>query len=244
MFKNKANLEPSKTKVQPWIGFWSALLMAAVNLWFYAAFLPYSSQWSAPWPGIGAYATSFQSGPFLAWIIPAFILPLVILIMMVSIHRTAEEDKRIWSLLGVVFAIAYTAVVTTFYYIQMTVIPFHLANGTMDNLSLWLFAYHYPHNIFGAIEGIGYGFLTISVIFAAQVFRNGKLQQWVRWTFVGLGIGVFALFINPLFILPPALGAIMGLVGLVLGILAPVLLAIHFRRSRYNLQNQDINKLP
>jgi hypothetical protein len=217
--------------------------MAAVNLWFYAAFLPYSSQWSAPWPGIVAYATSFQSGPFLAWIIPAFILPPVILIMMVSIHWTAEGEKRIWSLLGVVFATAYTAVVTTFYYIQMTIIPFHLANGTTDNLSLWLFAYHYPHNIFGAIEGIGYGFLAISVIFAAQVFRSGNLQRWVYWTFVGLGISVLALFINPLFTLPTALGVIMGLAGLVLGVLAPVLLAILFRKRQRGLINQDIKQL-
>jgi hypothetical protein len=244
MFKKIAIPEPSETKVQYRIGFWSALLMAAVNLWFYAAFLPYSSQWNAPWSGIDAYSASFQSGPFLAWIIPAFILPPVILIMMVSIHRITEGEKRIWSLLGVVFAIAYTAVVTTFYYIQMTIIPFHLANGTTDNLSLWLFAYHYPHNIFGAIEGIGYGFLAISVIFAAQVFRNGKLQQWVRWTFVGLGIGVIALFVNPLFMLPTALGVIMGLVGLVLGIVAPVLLAILLHKSRYNLKNRDMSRLP
>jgi hypothetical protein len=240
MFKNKATLETSETKIQYRIGFWSALLMAAINLWFYAAFLPYSSLWNALWPGIDAYAASFQSGPFLAWIIPAFILPPVILILMVSIHRTAEGEKRIWSLLGVVFAITYVAVVTTFYYIQMTIIPFHLANGTTENLSLWLFAYHYPHNIFGAVEGVGYGFLAMSVIFAAQVFRNGKLQQWVRWTFFGLGIGVFALFINPLFTLPTLLGVIMGLAGLVLGLLAPVLLAILFSQRHSNLTNQGI----
>jgi hypothetical protein len=235
----KATLKPSVTKLQYKIGFWSALLMAAVNLWFYAAFLPYSSLWNTPWPGIGAYAASFQSGPFLAWIVPAFILPPVIMIMIVSIHRTAEEEKHIWSLLGVVFAIAYTAVVTTFYYIQMTVIPFHLANGTTEGLSLWLFAYHYPHNIFGAIEGIGYGFLATSVLFAAQVFRNGKLQQWVRWTFVGLGISVFALFVNPLFTLPMAIGVIMGIAGLVFGVLAPVLLAILFRRSQHSVTNRE-----
>jgi hypothetical protein len=224
--------EASRTKVEYKIGFWSALLMAIVNLWFYAAFLPYSSVWQAIWPGISSYAASFQSGPFLAWIVPAFLLPPIILIMMVSVHRTTAREKGIWSLLGMVFAMAYTAVVTTFYYIQMTTIPFHLANGTTEGLSLWLFAYYYPHNIFGAIEGIGYGFLAISVIFTGLVFRGGKLQQWVRWTFIGLGISVSALFINPLFTLPAALGMISGLVGLVLGILAPVLLAILFRRSQ------------
>jgi hypothetical protein len=235
MFSNQADVDPSRTGIQYRVGFWSALLMAAVNLWFYAAFLPYSSQWSAPWAGIGPYAASFRSGPFLAWMIPAFILPPVILFMMVSIHRTVQAEKRLWSLLAVVFATAYTAVVTSFYYLQMTVIPFNLANGYTDDLSLWLFAYHYPHNIFGAIEGIGYGFLALSVIFAALVFRTGKLQLWVRWTFIGLGVSVLALFINPLFTLPAVLGAIMGLAGLLSGVLAPVLLAFLFHQRRSSL---------
>ena len=221
-------------KVNYKIGFWSSLLMAIVNLWFYAAFLPYSSSWNAPWPGIKAYAESFQIGPFLAWIVPAFILPPVILTMMVSIHRTEAEEKRIWSLLGVVFATAYMSIMMTFYYIQMTVIPFHLSNGTAEGLPLWLFSYHYPHNIFGAVEGVGYGFLAISVILSAQVFRSGKLQHWVYWTFVGLGISILALFVNPLLTLPAALGLTLGIAGLLFGILAPILLAVLFRRNQIN----------
>lgn len=215
------------------VGFWAALLMAAANLWFYAAFLPYSSHWNAPWPGIGAYAASFRSGPFLAWVVPAFILPLVFVTMIVSVHHWAGRERRIWSLMGGAFAVAYAAVMTPFYYIQMTVIPFHLANGTTEGLSLWLFSYHYPHNIFAAIEGVGYGFLGISVLCAAQVFRSGKLQGWVRWTFAGLGVSVFALFINPLWTLPMILGVAAGLAGLVLGVLAPLLLAVLFRKSQY-----------
>jgi hypothetical protein len=222
----------SSVKAQYRIGFWSALMMAGINLWFYAAFLPYSSLWSASWPGIDAYAASFQPGPFMAWIVPAFLLPVAILVMMVSIHLWAKKEEHVWSLTGVAFAVAYAAVLMPFYYIQMTVIPFHLANGTTDGLTLWLFAYHYPHNIFGAIEGVGYGFLTTSVLFSAQVFHSGKLQQWVRWTFVGLGVCVFALFINPLFTLPVVLGLITGIGGLVLGVLAPLLLAVLFYRTR------------
>jgi hypothetical protein len=219
-----------KAEVQYRVGFWSALLMAIINLWFYAAFLPYSSIWQASWPGIDTYATTFQSGPFLAWIVPAFLLPPVILIMIVSVHLSSNKEKRLWSLLSLVFAATYMAVMTTFYYIEMTILPFHLANGTTDGLSLWIFAYYYPHNIFGAIEGIGYGFLAASVICLAQVYRNGKLQKWVSWTFMVLGISVIALFINPLFSLPTVLGVSCGIIGLITGILAPVLLAILFKK--------------
>ena len=213
------------------LGFWSALSVAVTNLWFYAAFLPYGSAWSAPWPGIAAYAASFRSQPFLTWVIPSFLLPSIVLLLMVSLHRWAAEERRLWSLLALAFAAVYAAVLTPFYYIQMTVVPYHLAQGTTEGLSLWLFAYHYPHNVFGALEAVGYGLFGLSCIFAAQVFRGGKLEQWVHWTFVGLGVSVMGLFINPLFPLPGILGYVDGLAGLVLGVLAPGLLAFLFRRS-------------
>jgi hypothetical protein len=220
------------TRVVYRVGFWSGLAAALTNLWFYAAFIPYGSEWSAPWPGMAAYAASFKPGPFLAWVVPSFLLPPIFLTMMVSIHRWATREKQLWSLMAVVFAVVYTVALTPFYYIQMTVIPYHLANGTTEGLSLWLFAYHYPHNIFGALEGVGYGFLGASSLVVAQVFRSGRLQQWARWSFIGLGVSVLALFINPLVTLPSVLGLIAGAVGLILGVLAPVLVAILFWRSK------------
>jgi len=231
--------EQDNRKLAAVIGFWSALLMAMTNLWFYVTFLPYGPVWSAPWPGMAAYAASFQSTPFLVWVIPSFLLPSVVLVMMVSMHKWAAKERQLWSLLAVAFATVYAAVLTPFYYIQMTVVPYHLVQGTTEGLSLWLFAYHYPHNIFGALEGIGYGLLGVSLFFAAQVFRSGRLQQWVRWTFIGLGASVAALFINPLFPLPTVLGMVAGLAGLILGVLAPVLLAFVFRRDMFPSSTMD-----
>jgi hypothetical protein len=232
--------EQNNRRLAAVIGFWSALLMAITNLWFYVAFLPYSPVWSAPWPGMAAYAASFQSKPFLKWVIPSFLLPSVVLVMMISVNKWAAKERQPWSLLAVAFATLYAAVLTPFYYIQMTVVPYHLIQGTTEGLSLWLFAYHYPYNIFGAFEGIGYGLLGVSLFFAAHVFRSGRLQQWVRWTFIGLGASVFALFINPLFPLPNALGLGAGLAGLILGVLAPVLLACVFRRDIIPSSKMDI----
>ncbi|HEX2981205.1 MAG TPA: hypothetical protein VHO48_13130 [Anaerolineaceae bacterium] len=212
-------------------GFWSALGMAITNLWFYAAFIPYAPAWNAPWPGIAAYATSFQVRPFLQWVIPAFLLPPIVLFMMVSAHRWVREARKVWSLMAVLFAVMYTAVLVPFYYIQITVVPYHLAQGTTEGLPLWLFSFYYPHNIFGAMEGVGYGLLGCSLLCAANAFRDGRLQRWVRLTFVGLGVSVLALFINPIYPLPTALGVGSGFAGLLLGVVAPVLLAILFRGS-------------
>ncbi len=214
------------------VGFWSALLMGVTYLWFYAAFLLYSPEWNAPWPGIAAYASSFKPQPFLAWVIPSFLLPSIILVMMVSLYAWAAEDLKLWGLMAVIFAAVSTAVLVPFYYIQMVVLPYHLQAGTTDGLSLWLFAYHYPHNIFGAMEGAGWGVLAVALIFAAQVFRSGRLQHWISWTFVVLGVSCLGLFINPLFPLPTFLGALAGLAGVVSGVVGPILLAILLRPSQ------------
>jgi hypothetical protein len=58
------------------IGFWSSLLTAILNLWWLIAFIIYQPILQAPWSGIDSYAESFKQLPFLAWVIPCFLLPL------------------------------------------------------------------------------------------------------------------------------------------------------------------------
>jgi hypothetical protein len=215
------------------IGFWAALLTAVLNLWFFIAFVPNQPILVAPWQGLAAYTASFQPLPFLAWIVPCFFLAPMILTMMTCLHAWAQKEKQTWSLLALVFAVVYATLLSANYYIQMTVVRHHLVNGTTEGLSLWLFGYHSPYNIPQALEAVGYGFLCVSSLFAAQVFEGGKLQQWVRWSFVGTGLSGLVYPISLLFPLPGVL-ALVDLVALgVLLILAPVLLALLFQRSKY-----------
>jgi len=55
-----------------------------------------------------AYADNFLAEPFLAWIIPCFLLTLCFLTVMACIHTLTSEEKKLWSLLALVSAIAYT----------------------------------------------------------------------------------------------------------------------------------------
>ena len=119
------------------------------------------------------------------------------------------------------------------YYIQMTVIRQNLVNGTTEGLSLWLFGYHNPYNLPQALEAVGYGFLSVSFLFAAPIFEGGKLQQWVRWTFVGFGLSGLVYPISLLFPLPPVLILVDGAALAFLLTLAPVLLALLFQRNKY-----------
>jgi hypothetical protein len=214
------------------IGFWAALLTAVLNLWFFLAFVPNQPMLVAPWHGLAAYASSFQPLPFLAWIVPCFFLAPMVLTMMTCLHVWAQKEKQTWSLLALVFAVVYATLLSANYYIQMTVIQHHLVNGTTDGLSLWLYAYHYPYNIPGALEAVGYGFVCVSFLCAAQVFGRGKLQQWVRWTFVGIGLCGLVYPISLLFPLPPVLILVDIGAEAVLLTLAPVLLSLLFQRSK------------
>ncbi len=113
----------------------------------------------------------------------------------------------------------------------MTVVSHNLVTKTTEGLSLWLYAYNLPYNIPLALEGVGYGFMGISALFAALVFGRGKLQQWVRWTFVGFAISGLVLPISLLVALPGIIIPLsLGVNGLLLT-LAPVLLAVVFKRA-------------
>jgi hypothetical protein len=179
--------------------------------------------------GMASYAASFQLLPFLAWIVPAFLLAPTIPTMMACLHGWTAREKQIWSMLALVFAGVYAAVLAPLYYIEMTVVPYHLANGTTEGLALWLYEYHYPFNIPGALEAVGYVIVSLSFLFASQVFGRGRLQRWLRWTFVGYGLSGLPVFVDPLFRLPPFILLPDALANALFGILAPVLLAVLFR---------------
>jgi len=215
-------------------GFWAAPLTAALNVWYLIAFGLYQPILFAPWHGLTAYAASFQPLPRLSWVVPCFFLAPVFLITMTCLHVWAGEEKQMWSLLAVVFAVVYATLLSANYYIQMTVDQHHLLTGTTDGLSLWLYGYHNPYNIPAALAGVGYGFMCVSFLFAAQVFGRGRLERWVRWTFIGTGLTGLVVFIGPLVRVPLVFLLVDGVAGGLFLTLAPVLLAVLFQRSKHN----------
>jgi len=213
------------------IGFWSSLLTAILNLWYLFAFIIYQPILHAPWSGIDSYAESFKQIPFLAWVIPCFLLTLAFLTMIITIYTLVEEENKIWSFFALVFAVIYTAILSTNYYIQMTVVRHNLIYKMTEGISLWLYANYYPYTIPGALEGVGYLFMCLSFLCVSKVFRQGKLEHWIRWLFIAAGISGLVVFTDPLFKLPIILTLIdLGIAGIVLTI-GPALLAVRFRRK-------------
>jgi len=186
----------------PKIWFWSSFLTAILNFWFLIAFALYQPILYAPWSGIDSYAESFKQLPFLAWVIPCFLLTLTFLTMIITIYILADEENKIWSLFALVFAVIYTTILSTNYYIQMAVVQHNLIHKMTDEMSLWLYANYYPYTIPGALEGVGYLFMCLSFLFVSKVFSQGKLERWIRWLFIATGISGLFVFTDPLFKLP------------------------------------------
>lgn len=229
-------------KIAAKIGFWSAILATILNIWFYIAYGLYQSIQLAPWHGLTDYVESFQPFPLLVWVVPCLILAPIILIMVSCLHFWVDEDKRIWSFFAVIFSIIYTTLVSLNYYIQLTVVQYNLINRNAEGLSLWLYAYPYPRSFPGAFEGVAYGFMCISWLFAAQAFSNQKLQKWTQRLFIGTGITGLVVFIDPIFRLPMAFLMVDGVFGAIFLSLATVFLAIVFWRDLYSSRSLDTNQ--
>jgi len=172
------------------IGFWSAILTTIWTIWFILAFGYYMSSLPSEWPGIEAFAASFEPIPYIAWVIPCLLLALTFPVMMSCIHYYAPDDKKIWSLLGLVFAVMYGAILATNYWLLLTVVRESLLSGYTEGLE-W-FVIGSPHSITNTIEGIGYGFMGLAAIFVSQVFGGNRLGIWLQRLFIVNGVAGIA----------------------------------------------------
>jgi len=172
------------------IGFWSAILTTIWTIWFILAFGYYMSSLPSEWPGIEAFAASFELIPYVAWVMPCLLLALTFPIMMSCIHYYAPDDKKIWSLLELVFAVMYSAVLAINYWLLLTVVRESLLSGYIEGLE-W-FVIGSPHSITNTIEGIGYGFMGLAAIFVSQVFGGNRLEIWLQRLFIVNGVADIA----------------------------------------------------
>lgn len=172
------------------LGFWSAVLTAVFAAAFFAVGFATPVRY-IPYPYVDGVA-SFIPIDYL-WLYPAFLLAPTFVVLMACIHHYAADDKKIFSRIGLSFALVYAAVITTNYFIQFAVVQPSLLKGETEGLSL--FTMYNPHGIFIGLESLGYLMMNVAFLFAAVVFAGGgRLERAIRWLFVTsfvLGIGSF-----------------------------------------------------
>lgn len=156
------------------VGFWSAVLTAV----FYIGWL------------VGMAASFVLPKPLsdYAPMVPSVFIPFGWVPLIVSVHRWASEERRIFAEIALAFAIMYGALLAMNYFVVLTVtIPHASAGGDVGILAIK------PQSFFLAVEAIGYTCMTLSALFAAFVFKGPGLQRWIYWMLLITGVFVVAL---------------------------------------------------
>jgi hypothetical protein len=210
------------------LGFWSSAVIALLVILMDAGMIlssvlfPMNSITS-----VESYAKSFNSLQMLPFI-PSLILAPMFVIMMLAIHQYASNEKKVLSQLGFSFSLICAAILSLHYYIQLTVVQQGLLNNEIAGL--WQFAAPNPHSFFWTLAALGYGFMGISLLFAAPVF-SAKSERTLKWLLITNGIvGVGFLIGNAIGIF--IVNILASFVWGVLFLIAAILLAKKFRNSQ------------
>jgi lysylphosphatidylglycerol synthetase-like protein (DUF2156 family) len=203
--ENKENIMTSEikafsaTKGTYRLGFWSAVLLTGFAVVAFAAAIatpprsgPFCTKACITYPY--ANAAAFFPRDYL-WMVPAIFMMLLFVILTACIHDCADDDKKVFSRVGLSFAMVSAAVITLDYFIQLTVMQPGLLKGEMEGLAL--FSQYNPHGIFIALEDLGYLMMSLAFLFISVVFARGeRLEHALRWLFVISSLVAFAAFIG------------------------------------------------
>ena len=110
-----------------------------------------------------------------------FLLTLTFLVVMACIHCHAPDERKVFSLVGLSFAIIYATLISVNYFIQLTFVR----QSTFDAS---IFDMTNTHSMMWVIEVLGYFFMGLSTLFAAPVFGSGRIESMIKWLFVANGI--------------------------------------------------------
>ena len=111
----------------------------------------------------------------------SFLLAPAFVAMMVSIHHYAPSEKKVWSQLGLSFAIIYAVMCSLTYYIQLTFVANNYLPVAEEAALPFVFI---PGTPLFAQDMLGYAFMTAATLAAAPVFAGGKLESWIKWLFI------------------------------------------------------------
>ena len=70
------------------------------------------------------------------WMLPAMILVVLYVILVSSIHAHASQQKKVYSQIGLSFALIAAGVLLGDYYVQFSVVPISLMNGQAEGIAL------------------------------------------------------------------------------------------------------------
>lgn len=169
------------------LGFFSSILTVVITTVFFIGGImtPPRSGPFAPAAGVVAYpytnVAAYIPGDYL-WLYPGILLAFIFIVLMVCIHYYAPDNRKVFSKIGLSFALIYATTIIIDYFIQFIIVIPSILSGETAGLSL--FTQYNPHGIFIALEGLGYLMMSIAFLFTSAVFTGGRLERAIRWLFI------------------------------------------------------------
>jgi len=155
-----SEFEPAEKKYVYRLGFWSAtfvtLLVAVAGITATASIQPFAT-------------------------VVGFLLTLSFLVVMACIYCYAPNEKKVFSLVELSFAIIYATLISVNYFIQLTFVR-------QSSFDVEVFAMDNPQSMMWVIEVLGYFFMGLSTLFVAPVFGSGRIESLIKWLFIANGI--------------------------------------------------------
>ena len=165
------------------VGFWSAVFATGFSLTYVIAQL---AEWQGWLGSAGGPESASTPVGLVVLLTPSLLLGPSYLLAAVSIHELASSDRKIWSHSAVVFATAYTVLISINYYVQLAWVTPRLAAGRTAGIEPFLFT---PFDSFlYAVDILGYSLMSVSTLFAALVFPGDGVQKVARWFLISNGL--------------------------------------------------------
>ena len=161
------------------LGFWSAVVLLValplsgpLGMWIAAQVAPQPAWSDAP-----AFIRTFhaiQGLPFMF----GFVLLLAFPALHVGLHGRARPTVRPFTMLGVVFAAVFAAVIAFNYIAQTALVPAAVARG--DGAVVAALSMASPSSLCWAIEMFGYGFLGLASLCVVPALPGGGVDRASR----------------------------------------------------------------
>lgn len=179
------------------LGYWSAIFATVFSI----AYIVFQiAEWMGMLGSQGGPESSSSPLGIALLLTPSLLLGVSFVVLMASIHYYAPQERKIWSHTGLAFATIYATLITIVYFVQLTLVLPRLIRGEVDDIQLLLFV---PFDSFlYAVDILGYSFMSLATLFAAQVFTGSGIERVTRRFMIANGFIlpflVFQMYYHPL----------------------------------------------
>jgi len=123
------------------------------------------------------------------------ILSWAYLILACCYFEKSEEDKKIFALVGVAFAIVYVVIIDIVYFTQLTTISHGLASNDVLNVLSYAILGSWMFNL----DLFGYGMLALSTLFISfSIKPENKGDKWLKYLMMVHGVFAISCVIMPM----------------------------------------------